>query len=135
MKVLVTGGAGFIGSHLTETLLQQPDVTLVRAIDNLSTGRRQNLAPFQSRIEFLEGDLLDDSLRERGVRGVDIVFHDAAIPSVPRSVKTPVETHRNGAHLTLLLLESTARPECSGWCSRARPPPMAILLSCPSTKR
>jgi UDP-glucose 4-epimerase len=106
VKVLVTGGAGFIGSHLVERLLGEPDVGLVRAVDSLTTGKRENVEPLLDRAEYVEGDLLDAEVRERAVRGVDVVFHQAAIPSVPRSVANPLEAHRNGAHLTALLLES-----------------------------
>jgi UDP-glucose 4-epimerase len=104
MHVLVTGGAGFIGSHLVERLLTEG--AKVRVIDNLSTGRAENLAPFRERIEFISADLLDDDARRRAVEGVEVIFHEAAIASVPRSVATPVESHLNGAHATLLLLES-----------------------------
>ena len=109
MRALVTGGAGFIGSHLVEQLLQAPDVTAVRAADNFSTGDRRNLEPFLRRIELIEGDLLDERTREEAVQGVDVVFHEAAIPSVPRSVENPLESHYNGAHLTALLLDSARR--------------------------
>lgn len=107
MKVLVTGGAGFIGSHLVERLLKEG--AKVRVIDNLSTGRVENLAPFRERIEFINADLRDDDARHRAVEDVDVIFHEAAIPSVPRSVANPVETHLNGAHATLLLLDSARR--------------------------
>jgi UDP-glucose 4-epimerase len=106
MKVLVTGAAGFIGSHLIEHLLHEPDIELVRGVDNFSTGRRKNIEPFLSKMEWIEGDLLDNKVRAQAIQGIDIVFHQAAIPSVPRSVERPVETHLNGAHLTVLLLES-----------------------------
>jgi UDP-glucose 4-epimerase len=104
MNVLVTGGAGFIGSHLVERLLQEG--AKVRVLDNLSTGRAENLAPFNRRIEFINADLLDDGAHNQAVQDVEVIFHQAAIPSVPRSVANPVETHLNGAHATLLLLES-----------------------------
>lgn len=107
MNVLITGGAGFIGSHLAERALAEG--ARVRVLDNLSTGRAENLKPFLQRIEFLEADLLDDEARERAVKGVEVIFHQAAIPSVPRSVDQPVESHLNGAHATLLLLESARR--------------------------
>lgn len=109
MKALVTGGAGFIGSHLIEQLLREPDIEHVRAIDNFSTGRLQNIEPFRSRIEFLEGNLLDDEIREQAVHGMDVVFHQAAIPSVPRSIDDPFAAHLNGVHATVLLLESARR--------------------------
>jgi UDP-glucose 4-epimerase len=109
MRVLITGGAGFIGSHLVEQLLHEPGVALVRVADNFSTGARTNLEPFLDRIELIEGDLALDQVRETAVRGVDVIFHEAAIPSVPRSVEDPLEAHRNGAQVTALLAESARR--------------------------
>jgi UDP-glucose 4-epimerase len=106
VKVLVTGGAGFVGSHLIERLVQEPDIELVRAVDNLSNSRRENLDPFLSRIEFIEGDLLQQAIREKATQGIDVIFHEAAIPSVPRSVEQPLISHQNGVHLTIQLLES-----------------------------
>ncbi len=105
MKALVTGAAGFIGSHLVEQLLNQPDVELIKAVDNFATGTWKNLKPFLSRIEFIKGDLLDDGIRGRALEGIDVVFHEAAIPSVNRSVEQPLAAHINGAHLPILLLE------------------------------
>jgi len=104
MNVLVTGGAGFIGSHLVERLLKEG--TNVRIIDNLSTGKIQNIVPFMDRIEFIHADLLDEDARKKALDDIEIVFHQAAIPSVPRSISDPIENHTNGAHATLLLLES-----------------------------
>jgi UDP-glucose 4-epimerase len=114
MNVLITGGAGFIGSHIVERLLSSgfPDGRkpgFLRVLDNLSTGNAQNLQPFLSKIEFLHGDLLDDSVRERAVKNVDVIFHEAAIPSVPRSIEEPLSSHLHGAHATVLLLESARR--------------------------
>lgn len=98
---LVTGGAGFIGSHLTEELLRRGH--RVRVVDNLSTGHRHNLEHISAAapIEFIEGDLADRSVAERAVRGVDYVLHQAAIPSVPRSVSDPVSS--NTANITATL--------------------------------
>jgi nucleoside-diphosphate-sugar epimerase len=88
---LVTGGAGFIGSHLVEELVRRGE--RVRVVDNLSTGKRQNLAHVPD-VEFLEGDLADLEVARRAVNGVDYVLHQAAIPSVPRSVQDPVTSNR-----------------------------------------
>jgi nucleoside-diphosphate-sugar epimerase len=88
---LVTGGAGFIGSHLTEELVRRGHQ--VRVVDSLITGKRRNLDHILG-VEFLEGDLADMSVCVRAVQGVDFVLHQAAIPSVPRSVKDPVTSNR-----------------------------------------
>lgn len=99
---LVTGGAGFIGSHLVERLAQ--DGQRVRAIDNLSTGKRENLEPFLSKIEFIEGDVSDLDLLREAMDGVNYVLHQAAIPSVPRSVKDPLTTNSANVDGTLNVL-------------------------------
>ncbi len=91
LRFLVTGGGGFIGSNLVRHLLDKgPEV--VRVLDDFSTGRRENLAPVASAIELLEGDICDGALVERAVEGIDYVLHQAAIPSVPRSVEEPERT-------------------------------------------
>jgi nucleoside-diphosphate-sugar epimerase len=100
---LVTGGAGFIGSHLAEELIGRGQT--VRVADNLVTGRRANLGHVKG-IEFLEGDLADPVFARRAVEGVDYVLHQAAIPSVPRSVKDPVTSHRANVDATLNVLVS-----------------------------
>jgi len=87
---LVTGGAGFIGSHLTEELVRRGHC--VRVVDSLVTGRRANLDHVPG-VEFLEGDLADPAVARAAVVGCDYVLHQAAIPSVPRSVKDPVTSH------------------------------------------
>jgi nucleoside-diphosphate-sugar epimerase len=99
---LVTGGAGFIGSHLTEELVRRGHT--VRVADNLITGHRRNLDHI-SGLEFLEGDLADLSFAQRAVAGMDFVLHQAAIPSVPRSVKDPLASNRanNDAMLNVLV--------------------------------
>ena len=99
---LVTGGAGFIGSHLVERLVQVDQ--RVRVIDNLSTGKKENLEPFFSEIEFIEGDVRDLELLREAMDGVDYVLHQAAIPSVPRSVKDPLTTNSANVDGTLNVL-------------------------------
>ncbi len=91
-KVLVTGGAGFIGSNLTDELIRQG--ARVSIIDDLTTGFRENLEEITGDFEFIEGDINDDVALSRAIEGVEIVFHEAALPSVPRSVDDPAETHR-----------------------------------------
>lgn len=98
---LVTGGAGFIGSHLAEELVHRGE--RVRVIDNLSTGKRRNLEHLPG-VEFLEGDLSDPGECARAVDGIDYVLHQAAIPSVPRSVKDPVTSNRSNVDASLNLL-------------------------------
>lgn len=101
-KVLVTGGAGFIGSNLAEELIRQG--AKVRIIDNLVTGFRENLDEIDGTFEFIEGDLNDVSALGRAIEGVDVVFHQAALPSVPRSVANPAETHQACVNATFNLL-------------------------------
>jgi nucleoside-diphosphate-sugar epimerase len=98
---LVTGGAGFIGSHLAEELARRGEH--VRVVDNLSTGKRQNLAHVPS-VEFLEGDLADLDVARRAVEGIDYVLHQAAIPSVPRSVQDPITSNRANIDASLNVL-------------------------------
>ena len=101
-KCLVTGGAGFIGSNLAEELIRQgADVTI---LDNLTTGYRENLEEIPGNFDFIEGDLNDDDALLRAVEGAEIVFHEAALPSVPRSVENPLETHQACVNGTLNLL-------------------------------
>ena len=98
---LVTGGAGFIGSHLTEELIRRGE--RVRVADSLITGHRKNLAHL-SGVEFLEGDVADLAVATRAVQGVDYVLHQAAIPSVPRSVEDPITSNRANIDATLSIL-------------------------------
>jgi UDP-glucose 4-epimerase len=103
-RMLVTGGAGFIGSHLVEALLEEG--LPVRVVDNLATGHRSNLAHVEGRYDWIEGDLADFDVCRRAVEGVSCVFHHAAIPSVPRSVREPISSHASGPTATLNLLEA-----------------------------
>jgi len=98
---LVTGGAGFIGSHLCEELARRGET--VRVVDSLITGKRANLVHVPN-VEFIEGDLADFSVATRAVRGVDYVLHQAAIPSVPRSVEDPITSNRANIDASLNLL-------------------------------
>ena len=99
---LITGIAGFIGSALARGVLAQGDH--VRGIDNLSTGKIENLAEILDRIDFREADLLDAKAAESACAGTDYVLHEAAIPSVPRSVENPLESNRANIDATVQLL-------------------------------
>ena len=101
---LVTGGAGFIGSHLVHRLVA--DGHKVRVIDNLSTGARENLAGLDGRFEFLEGDIREPAACADAVRGAEIVYHVAALPSVPRSIADPWASHDHNVNGTMRLLEA-----------------------------
>ena len=90
VPVLVTGGAGFIGSHLVDALLERG--ARVRVLDNFATGKRENLAQCHDRIELIEGDIREVETCRRGCEGVRFVFHEAALGSVPRSMKDPATT-------------------------------------------
>jgi nucleoside-diphosphate-sugar epimerase len=100
---LVTGGAGFIGSHLSEELVRRGH--RVRVADSLITGKRSNLEHLTG-VEFIEGDLSDLDFARRACEGVDFVLHQAALPSVPRSVKDPVTSNRANVDATLNVLVS-----------------------------
>lgn len=100
--VLVTGGAGFIGSHIVDALVESG--ARVRVVDNLSTGHLRNLETAGGKIDFLEGDLAEEAVARRAVEDVELVFHEAALPSVPRSVANPRETHLASVEATFNLL-------------------------------
>ncbi len=106
MKVLITGGAGFIGSHLCERLLAAGDS--VRILDNLSTGKRDNL-PADARVELVVGDVADMAIVERCIADVQAVVHLAAVASVQASIDDPIATHRSNFDGTLNLLEAARR--------------------------
>jgi UDP-glucose 4-epimerase len=90
-KFLVTGGAGFIGSHITTALVERGDDVVV--LDNLSTGNLDNLDHLGNKIVFIEGDLLERRKLEQALEGVEVVYHQAALASVPRSVARPLDTN------------------------------------------
>jgi UDP-glucose 4-epimerase len=106
-KVLITGMSGFIGSSLARGLLAEG--ATVRGIDNMSSGKRENLDEIRSRIEFREADILDAAAMDDACRGVDYVFHQAAIPSVPMSVADPIGTNAANLTGTLNVLESARK--------------------------
>src|SRR5262245_36371978 len=91
MIYLVTGGAGFIGSHVVETLLDRGEQ--VRVLDNFATGKRAYMVALHGQIEVIEGDIRYLNVVQEAVRGVDFVIHLAALPSVQRSVRTPLESN------------------------------------------
>jgi nucleoside-diphosphate-sugar epimerase len=108
-RYLVTGGAGFIGSNIVEELLIRDHE--VRVVDNLITGKKENIEPFLDKIEFLEEDIRNYESCRRAVSGVDFVLHQAALPSVPRSIEDPIlanDINVNGT-LNLLLASKEAK--------------------------
>ena len=106
-RCLVTGGAGFIGSHLATALVRRGD--RVRVLDNFSTGKRSNLATVSDSVEIVEGDLCDEQAVKRAVTEVDVIYHQAALASVPRSVEEPLATHAACVTGTVTLLHHAQR--------------------------
>ena len=102
--VLVTGGAGFIGSHIAAALAERG--ARVRVIDDLSTGYAENVEAVGGEVDFIEGSLTDGDALSRALEGVELVFHEAAIPSVPRSVADPRATHEACVEATFALLDA-----------------------------
>ena len=107
MKALVTGGAGFIGSHIAERLASNGHSVAV--LDNFSSGKRGHLAGFESKVAVFEGDIRDPTGLAEAMRGCEVVFHEAAIVSVPYSVEHPLETHDVNILGTLHVLEAARR--------------------------
>ncbi|MHC4843287.1 MAG: SDR family oxidoreductase [Planctomycetota bacterium] len=101
-KYLVTGGAGFIGSNICRRLINEG--SFVRVVDNLITGKKSNLSDIINDIEFIEADMGDDSIAREAMKDIDIVLHQGALPSVPRSVEDPAETHQHCVDATFTLL-------------------------------
>ena len=104
---LVTGGAGFVGSHIAAALAAAG--ARVRVLDDLSTGHAENVEEIGGRVDFIRGSLNDEGALARAVEGAELVFHEAAIPSVPRSVENPEETHRACVEGTFALLSAARR--------------------------
>jgi len=101
-KFLVTGGAGFIGSNICRKLVSQG--CFVRVIDNLLTGKKSNLADIIDKIEFIEADMGDEHKARSAMKGIDVVLHEGALPSVPKSVDNPAATHKHCVDATFTLL-------------------------------
>jgi len=108
-KFLVTGGAGFIGSNICRRLVKEG--CFVRVVDNLLTGKRSNLAPIMDKIEFVEADMGEPEVARQVCHGIDVILHEGALPSVPRSVDDPALTHRHciDATFTMLMAARDAR--------------------------
>ncbi len=104
MRYLVTGGAGFIGSNIVEKLVRRGES--VRVIDDFSTGSRENLDPYKEVVEIIEGDIRNSADAYRAVEGVDLVLHEAALPSVPRSITDPVASNDVNVNGTLNILRA-----------------------------
>jgi nucleoside-diphosphate-sugar epimerase len=102
VKYLVTGGAGFIGSNIVEKLVNQGEN--VRVIDNFLTGKPENIAAFKSQIDFIEGDIRSLDTMKEVMKGIDYVIHQAALPSVPKSVDLPIESNDHNINGTLNVL-------------------------------
>ncbi|MFJ1804356.1 NAD-dependent epimerase/dehydratase family protein [Streptomyces sp. NPDC088180] len=107
VKIMITGGAGFIGSNLAHALTHCGEVSGIRVLDDLSTGSKDNLAGAD--VDLVEGSILDGPLLDRAFRGVDTVIHLAALPSVARSVTDPLASHHANATGTLMVLEAARR--------------------------
>ena len=101
-KFLVTGGAGFIGSNICRKLVA--DGCFVKVVDNLLTGKKSNLADVIDKIEFIEADMGDAEVAHSEMKDIDVVLHQGALPSVPRSVDDPAATHKHCVDATFTLL-------------------------------
>ncbi len=110
-KYLVTGGAGFIGSNLVEEILKRGDN--VRVLDNFLTGRKQNLAPFLNDVELIEGDMTHYHVALKAIEGVDFVLHQAALPSVPRSIADPITSNHVNVNGTINILYAAMEKKVS----------------------
>lgn len=106
-KCLVTGGAGFIGSHIVRGLLKRGDQ--VRILDNLCTGHLRNIEEVKGDIEFINGDICDETVVAKALQGVEVVFHQAALASVPLSLERPLDTNRACVTGTLTVLHQSAK--------------------------
>lgn len=105
INFLVTGGAGFIGSNIVNELLKQGH--FVRVLDNFSSGKRENLKSFEGDVDLIEGDIRSYHIVQQAVKGIEVVLHQAALPSVPRSIKDPITTNEVNVNGTLNILEAS----------------------------
>ena len=101
-KFLVTGGAGFIGSNICRKLASEG--CFVRVLDNLLTGKKSNLADIMDKIEFIEADMGDEDVTREAIKGIDVVLHQGALPSVPKSIDNPAATHKHCVDATFTVL-------------------------------
>ncbi len=108
-NVLVTGGAGFIASHIATALVERGD--RVRVLDNLCSGFLHNLRHIEDDVEFVQGDIADESIVSQAMQGVELVFHQAALASVPLSIERPMATHQSCVTGTLNVLHQAARAD------------------------
>src|SRR5690606_23495935 len=108
-KILITGGAGFIGSNLVERLVQREDVELVRVLDDFSTGYVENVKEFKNhpKYEFIEGSITDYNICIKALKGINKVSHQAALGSVPRSIENPIRTNEVNVGGTLNILHAS----------------------------
>jgi UDP-N-acetylglucosamine 4-epimerase len=108
MQILITGAAGFIGSNLTKSIIQREDISSIKLLDNLSTGNWENLGDLFShpKVEIIEGDIRDLDLCLNSTKSVDLICHQAALGSVPRSIKDPISSHEVNVNGFLNLLEA-----------------------------
>lgn len=107
MNCLITGGAGFIGSHIVQALVKRGENVVV--IDNFETGKKENLEAFQKKIKLIKGDILDKPLLKKAMKGIDVVFHQAALKLVPESFGNPERYNDVNIQGTLSLLEEAKR--------------------------
>ena len=101
-RFLVTGGAGFIGSNISKKLVEKG--CFVRVVDNLLTGRKTNLTDIINKIEFIEADIGNEKIARSAAKGIDVILHQAALPSVPLSIDDPAATHKHCLNATFTLL-------------------------------
>jgi len=108
-SALITGGAGFIGSNIAQRLLEMG--VNIRVLDNLSTGHEKNLVDIVDDVDLINGDICDPDALDQAMKGTDVVFHQAALPSVPRSVADPMGSHESGTTGTLQVLMAARRAD------------------------